>query len=52
MTAGTFRYVRHRDIHRYMAAGWWVVDTFDGCTHGRFAMLMKACVCNPEGAAP
>jgi hypothetical protein len=49
---GVFRYVRHRHVERFLAAGWWVVDDFADCHHGRFSVLMKACECNPEGAAP
>lgn len=46
------RFVRHRDVPRYLAAGWWVVDNMADCHHGRHAVICLACMCNPEGRAP
>lgn len=42
---GQFRYVKHDKIEEMHRAGWMVVDDFDGCTHGFFAVLMWRCGC-------
>lgn len=35
------RYVVHRDVARFAAAGWLVADTFAGIHHGAYAVLME-----------
>lgn len=46
------RFVRHRDVPRYLAAGWWMTDNLRGTTHGEFSVIMMACMCNPKGRSP
>jgi hypothetical protein len=47
-----FRYVPWRKVDRYLAAGWIASDALTHTHHGRHAVLMRACVCNPNGDAP
>ncbi|ODN69206.1 hypothetical protein [Methylobrevis pamukkalensis] len=52
MRSGVYRYVRIPRAEAYLAAGWLATPAFDDCHHGRFAILMRACACNPDGVSP
>jgi hypothetical protein len=46
-----YRYVLHRHVAAMLSRGWIATSALDGTHHGRHAVLMRACECNPEGGA-
>lgn len=48
---GVFRYIRHEDLDAYLAAGW-IFSAWLAAPHGHYSVLVRACACNSEGAAP
>jgi hypothetical protein len=40
-TEEVFRFVRHADVHRYMAEGWEPLPALDGTHHGEYSVLMR-----------
>ena len=47
----TYRYVRLSEVDRYLRSGWIPTPGLVDTHHGRWSLLMRACVCNPEGRA-
>lgn len=40
-----YRYVPHRHVGRFLAAGWIIAQDLQDTHHGAHAVLMRACAC-------